>query len=171
MSDEKYTWPNVKPKFDVEGLWRIGPDLLMRRDTKLPPLCVKTGEPAESTLLRKFFWQSRLARTFTRFRFQRATVELPLSQSSLKRRSVTLWVCGAVIAMSVILGIRSFFTAFGAGVPSMGFMLWGVLAGVAFFIANSHYSVLRPTMIDEGYVRLRGVHESILEQLPRRSDW
>ena len=148
----------------------------MKRDAVLPPFCFKTGVPTNSTVTRKFVWKSRLENyhgrksllmmIVTRIFAQRAVVEIPLCKKQQTKRIFIVLFSGFSAALTAFLGLRSLLSYY-----SSYSMLWFCLFVGLMLLTVSTYKILRPVKIDENYVRLRGVHESILEQLPRRSDW
>ena len=104
----------------------------------------------------------------TRIFAQRAVVEIPLCKKQQTQRFFIVLFSGFFAPLAAFLGLRNLFSGDSSW---YGFMLWFCLFVGLVLLTVSTYKILRPVKIDENYVRLRGVHESILEQLPRRSDW
>ena len=54
MSDDA---SNTAPQSDYPEVWRHRSTLVMLREARLPPICLKSGQPATQWLPRKMQWQ------------------------------------------------------------------------------------------------------------------
>lgn len=160
------------PMGQAPGAWRAGDVLVFHRQTRLPDRCLKTGAPATLRLRKKLQWYPQWVGFLVLFSplifaivalvvMKRAQVELPLCDAAKKRRTTGLLVgwLGSVASIGLI--------AAGGATEVVPLILLGLLAMLGCIIAGAILATLvRPVKIDEQYVCVRGVHESVLAELP-----
>ena len=164
-----------------QGLWRDGRTLIMHKNARLPHRCVKTGEPTTSRgIIKRFSWYNPwlvLVILLNLLIFivlaivlsKRATIEVPLSDNEKGKRSIWLigcWVAGLGGMTEIFFGIYLLGGA-NAGPAGLVAIVTGIILILAALIVGQAKSrVLRPTKITDTHIWLRGVHESILSELP-----
>ena len=170
----------------MEGLWRDGNVLVMHKEAQLPNLCVKSGAIAdEEGIRRRLQWHPPwiaftilagllvyviLALVMTK----RATITIPLcADEKQKRRSwlAVNWIIG-LGGLAITLGCIGGFAVINrpSGELSIALMI-GIVVGIigmlaALVIGQIVARILKPTKITDTHLWLKGVHESILSQLP-----
>jgi len=153
-------------------IWRDGHELVFEKGVRLPDICLKTGAPATVRLRRTLYWcnpalyflflLSILIGLIVILMVRKsAVVELPLSveaDDKRKRGILTGWIVAiAGIGLFVLAGVLN------NGYPAIGgavALLFGIIYGL--YTAQ----VVRPSLIDDRIVRLKGVCEEFLSQLP-----
>lgn len=165
-----------------QGLWRDKRDLVMHKNAKLPSLCVKTGESTtQRGIVRKMSWHTPwIALTIfagiliyvilALVLRKKATIEIPLSDNARGRRTTRIILSWVTALGSLAFMAGCIFVLMNARNASPIAVI-GIFGGLIGFIAaaligQSAAQVLRPTKITDTHVWLRGVHPSILEQLP-----
>lgn len=171
---------------DMQGLWRDGNLLVMHKQARLPNLCVKSGVVTnEEGIRRNLQWHPPwiaitilaglliyviLALVLTK----RATITMPLSEDEKQKRRSWLavnWIIG-LGSLALVIGCIGGFTVINRPSDEMSIALMlGIVAGiigmlVALVIGQTVARILKPTKITETHLWLKGVHESILSQLP-----
>lgn len=163
------------------GVWRDGKSLVMHRDARLPPLCVRTGVPVdEQGVAVKLSWHHPLlALSFLAGCLiyvilaivvtKKATIAIPLSPDERRKRKTAIYLCTAL----GLLGVFGFFASFvlitDASTEATGLvaLLASVFVGIgAAVVGTSRSRILRPVKITDSHLWLRGVHASILDELP-----
>ena len=165
------------------GLWRDGNKLVMHKDGRLPGLCIRSGVKTSKRLSRKMSWHNPwiaftilagllvyviLAVVLTK----RATIDLPLCESEkTKRRKMLrmLWLIGLACLGLFFAGLYfAIDQTFGRGstLPVPIIILGAVGGIISLVIGQKVAGVVKPTKITDTHVWLKGVHPSILENLP-----
>ena len=126
FSDNPYAAPSVPAGYTQAfvpgqmppgaGVWRQGKLLVMHISASLPPVCVKSNQPAAAPLLRKLQWHSPwaylgllgglppfviLALVLTK----RASINIGLSQEWIDRRKRRMLVAWLIGLGSVLVGV------------------------------------------------------------------
>jgi hypothetical protein len=164
-----------QPGFD--GLWRMGNVLVMHKHATLPPICVKSGQPATQWLARKLIWHPPwIALTvliaipvyivIALIMTKRATIVIGLTDEWAARRRTR-----SVIAVGALLtGVAMVVTAFVLGSQNdiwFVLLLPGIVTGLAAAIYGQYACrLVWPQRITDQYVWLKGVHPNFLEHLP-----
>ena len=167
----------------ASGLWREDNKLVMHKDGRLPDVCVKSGVKTGERLKRKMSWHNPwialtilagllvyviLALVLTK----RATIDLPLCETEkAKRRKMLgiLWVIGLACLGLFIGGLYfAIDQTFGRGSTlPVPIIILGAVGGIITLIMGQKVAgVVKPTKITDTHVWLKGVHPSILENLP-----
>lgn len=167
---------------ELAGLWRDRRDLVLHLESRLPSLCVKTGLPtSEIGIQRVFRWHSpwlALALLVNVLLYiilavalsKRATVVVPLAPAARANRRfwiICSWIIGltgvAIVCVAVYF-LMDVQDAAGMSITSLFAGLVLLIGGL--FVGQNSSRILRPTKITRTHIWLRGVHESILSQLP-----
>jgi len=158
------------------GVWRLGKQLVMRKDAKLPDRCVKTNEPAERWLTRRLYWHHPLlyllilagvlfyaiAAIIVR---EKAVIDVGLSQERFSRRRWSIF--GAWVVAFSGLGLCYLGIQFAAGGEAAALIIGGLfLALLSGVVGASLSSVVQPARITADYVWIKGVHPAYLDALP-----
>ena len=149
MSDNPYRAPMAQtmtpPAGSSGGIWSDGDLLVVHKQSTLPPICVKTNEPAEKEIPRTFYWHSRfiyllilihifvyiIAALLSR---KSHKLRVPLSSEAAAKRNSRI-LLGWVIAL---LGIAAVVFGFYMSLTSNNndtFVIIGVASIVAGFLA------------------------------------
>jgi hypothetical protein len=173
----RYCGENLDGREWEAGVWRLGKQLVMRKDAKLPDRCVQTNRPAERKLTRRLYWHHPLLYVLIFFPGlliyaiialivrHKAVIEVGLTQERFSRRRWTIlfaWI-------GVLGGVGLIVTGFGsrngdAGVfMALGGFILILASGVAGAILAS---IVRPAKITKEYVWLKGVHPDYLNDFP-----
>jgi hypothetical protein len=162
------------------GLWRQGHLLVMHKQAPLPPICLKSGQPATQWLKRKMQWHEPwivvtvvagvliyaiLALIMTK----RATLIIGLCDEWAARRRTRILIALCVTFFAIAVG------TLGIALGSQGrehegwFGLLGlalvILIGAALY-GQYACRLIWPQRISDQYVWVNGVHPSFLDQLP-----
>ncbi len=100
-----------------KGIWRDGDKLVVHRQAKLPPVCVKTNQPSARAVKRKFYWHhpavflAILAHfliyiVLALFIRKRHDLEVPVSAETARKRFngiVIGWVVG-LLSLAMLVG-------------------------------------------------------------------
>jgi hypothetical protein len=181
--EELVTATLVERRQFEQGLFRKGNQLVMHRLAMLPNRCVKSGEPANDRLRRNLSWHhpaiyltlliSILIYAILAIVLRRkATVYVGLSEAWFRKRRRAIGIGWTVALLGLATMIISFilFSDPRSGAPWAG---WVVLLGVLMILGGAIYGILfsqiiTPARITDQYVWIKGVHPSLLADLP---DW
>ena len=163
---------------ELDGLWRQDNLLVMRKDALLPPICVKSGQPAMEWLQRDLEWHQPWI-TWTAivppvyvilalFMTSRTTVTFGLSTEWANRRRFRMLITAGI----VIAGVAAAACEIGIA-QSTGYLIAFIVAislGAGLIGGNiyGHYAcrLVRPQQISGQFVWLQGVHSDFLKRLP-----
>ena len=173
--------PQIPPKPGAfPGLWRQGNVLVMHKQAPLPPICLKSGLPATKWLRRNLQWHEPwLAITILAgvlvyviialIMTKRATLMIGLTDEWAARRRTRMMIALGIVLASFAIGAAGFV---------LGNRGWGnegwfslIAMGVFTLLGGAIYGqfacrLIWPQRITDQYVWLKGVHPSILDQLP-----
>ncbi len=162
-----------EPPSEGAGFWREGKTLVFAKVTRLPDACVKCGQPAAIRLTRKLSWHNPWLGLLIPLGLliyvivasivsKRALVEIPLCEAHRKRRTL-------LTGLGVGLLFLGLFAFAGLLMAQAGPIL-ATLAAVVFLagmvLAIVGQILVSPVRIDDHFVWLRGVHESLLSGQP-----
>jgi hypothetical protein len=172
--------PVLDPAQGFPGLWRQGDLLVMHKQAPLPPICLKSGEPATRRLRRKLQWHEPwLALTIliaipvyviiALIMTKRATLMIGLTEEWAARRMRRMMIAVGLALGSIAMAMAGIFL----GNLAQGYEGWFSLLPLAVFtlIGAALYGqyacrLVWPQRITDQYVWLKGVHPSFLDQLP-----
>ncbi len=165
----------------LDGLWRDGEVLVMHKESPLPPICVKSGQPATDWLQRDLIWHPRwitwtifaafpvyivLALLLTR----KASIMVGLSRQWVIRRRIRMLVTAGIIAGGMALAVGGFLLAdHGMGYEIAILLVpTGVLGGLIGGTAYGQYAcrLVWPQRMSNQFIWLKGVHPDFLKLLP-----
>lgn len=162
------------------GVWRQGNLLVMARQAQLPPLCVKTGLPAEQWLKRNYTWCNPAwyllmliallpALIVILVLTKRATIYVPITQEvrDQRRGKILLgWLVALLALAMLIAGIVLISNENGFGVLLiMGFFIVLIVGAI---IGSRAAQVIFPKRINNQFVWFKGVNPDVLSTL---EDW
>ena len=173
--------PAVVPVGSASGLWRENKVLVMHKDAVLPNLCVKSGMAVDQPgIKRTFTWHNPwlglvilvnilLYLIVAIIASKRATILIPLSPEERKKRSSGLLLSWLVGLGGVVLTIASLVLLSDQRAPT--FLIFGVVIGIVMALfglifGQTKARILAPSKITKTHVWLKGVHPTILDQLP-----
>ena len=155
------------------GLWQEGSVLVLARGARLPDRCVKCGSPSRVRLRRSVSWHNPLLYLLIPLGLlvyvivavvmsKRAAVEIPLCDTHKKRRTLLIAI-GLTLLFVGLLGFAGALVAKASGVVALlGLFLF--FAGMV--VALVGQNLVTPKRIDDHFVWLKGVHQSLLAGLP-----
>jgi uncharacterized membrane protein YhaH (DUF805 family) len=167
-----------------QGIWRDGKRLVVHKQAVLPPICVKTNEPSERTIKRKFYWHHPavyLAILLNVLIYivlaliirKRHDLEVPLSEATAgKRRTriVISWVL-ALGAVALFIASCAWMLQPGnqevAGYGAIGLIAAAVILIIGSLIGSRASSILSPKRMTESATWFTGAHWEYLERLPQ----
>jgi hypothetical protein len=154
------------------GLWREGRVLVMSKMAALPSNCVRCGEPASERIRRTLSWVhpalallicAGLIFYVIAYYIARktASLEVPICERHRSRRRVMTGVGLGLIGLGSLILIV-------AAVNGSG---WGILAALLGLLAGSVVAIVGSVLvgvkrIDDSFVYLKGVHASLVQDLP-----
>lgn len=164
-----------EPGFD--GLWRQGNVLVMHKHAPLPPICVKSGQPATQWLRRKLIWHPPwIALTvliaipvyivIALILTKRATIVIGLTEEWAARRRRRIVIAVGAVLTSVAMVVTAF--ALGSQHDTwFALLLPGIVTGLGAAIYGQYACrLVWPQRITDQYVWVKGVHPNFLEHLP-----
>jgi MFS family permease len=170
--------PRPAPSFNAAqaeptGLWREGKILVFAKEKHLPDACVKCGQPAAIRLTRKLAWSNPWLGLLIPLGLliyvivaaivsKRAVVEIPLCEAHRKRRTL---LTGLGVGL-LFLGLFAVAALLMARAGTILVTLAAAMFFVGMVLAIVGQILVSPARIDDHFVWLRGVHESLLSGLP-----
>ena len=162
-----------------DGVWRQGNLLVVHKRAQLPPVCLKSNQPATQWLKRNLSWHPPwiaitilagllvyviLALVLTK----RATIHIGLTDEWMGRRKTRLIVCWllglgclAMFPLSIALSATT------QNESWLLLMLPALLGGLIVLVAAQLLvGLVAPQRITDDYVWLKGVHPGVLDRLP-----
>jgi hypothetical protein len=170
----------LEPAAAFPGLWRQGNVLVMHKQAPLPPICLKSGQPATKWLPRNLQWHEPwLALTIliaipvyiviALIMTKRARLIIGLTDEWAARRRTRMMIALGIALASVVMAIAGIFL----GNLESGNEGWFVLLPLAIvnLILAALYGqyacrLVWPKRITDQYVWVKGVHPSFLDRLP-----
>src|SRR4051812_23147650 len=162
------------------GLWRQGKVLVMHKMAPLPPICVKSGQPATQWLKRHLQWHEPwLALTIligvliyviiALIMTKRATIMIGLSDEWAARRKTRILVALVLALLGIGAGVAG--VVLGSQGPGQEGWFGLLVLALIVLIGDALYAqyacrLVHPQRITDQYVWLKGVHPSFLDQLP-----
>lgn len=163
------------------GLWREGHLLVMDRNAQLPPICVKSGQPASRFLARKLTWQPAwlraMAVVFGWLIYaillanygKKATIHIALSEEWFQRRTMFMligWI-GSLVGIALGGGLCALGAATDKGeIAGAGILIGSVLLLACALIGTYGSRMVWADLISDRHVWVGGVCEPFLQQLP-----
>ena len=157
----------------VDAAWQDGPVLVVRKGVVLPPRCVKCGDVADgSSLKRNLHWHSPLL--YFLFLFpglvvyiivaacvqQKGTVAVHLCANHRRQRTTVLWTAWAL----VFAGAAALFD--GSATHNGWLALGGLGLLLAAAVVGGSYPMVRARRIDPHFMWLNGAGPAFLRLLP-----
>lgn len=172
--------PFLSPAKEYQGgVWRDGPILVMHKLAALPPVCLKSGQPATQWLKRNLSWHHPacylgllgglipfvvIALIFTK----RANIQIGLTDEWAARRRTRIGIAWAVALLGIafIVGgiVLTARTNEQYGVIGIPVGVITLLIGAV--VGNIGGAMVTPKKIDDNYVWLKGVHANALAMFP-----
>ena len=157
----------------VEAAWQDGPVLVVRKGVVLPPRCVKCGDVADGSYLkRNLHWHSPLLYFLILFPglivyaivatvvLQKGTVAVHLCANHRRRRTTIIWTSWALL----FAGMAALFDA--AVSENKWLTLAGVVLLLAAFVVACSFPLVRARRIDTHFMWLNGAGAAFLRALP-----
>ncbi|MBC7855727.1 MAG: hypothetical protein IAF94_20035 [Pirellulaceae bacterium] len=172
--------PGLESAAGFPGLWRQGNLLVMHKQAPLPPICLKSGEPATQRLKRKLQWHEPwLALTvliaipvyviIALIMTKRATLMIGLTDEWAARRKTRIMIALGIMFFGIGLAVLGIFLGSqGQGSEGWFGLLPGALVVLVLAALYGQYAcrLVWPKRITDQYVWLQGVHPSFLDRLP-----
>ena len=152
----------------------------MHKLAPLPPICVKSGEPATQWLRRKLAWHPPWIYVFILLHLllyaivalimqKTATIQIGLTDEWMARRRTRMLVAWGVILGGFGLGAAGIFLESNER-GEQGFIIL-LLPALIMVLGGAIYGLIacrlvRPERITDQYIWLKGVHPSFLDRLP-----
>jgi hypothetical protein len=158
--------------FAEAGVWRDGNTLIMLKTARMPDSCIKCGVPANgSHLTRKLSWHHpalyllifaglliyAIVALIVR---KSARIDVSLCEDHIRKHRTAVGVGWLVFLAGVA------FIVFAVAQESGGSALFGIALVFASAIYSTFLKVVRVKRIDDNYVWLLGIDESVLTMLP-----
>ena len=171
---QPYAQPQMQGMFP-QGIWRRGSELVIHRNAKLPPSCVKCGSSYTSDISyvgQRFRWHNPLLYIallspliyciLSLILSQTVSLQIPLCQKHVEERSsIGKFLAGGSIFSGIIV-----FLSFRAGNVGFGILLF-LAAFIGLVLAHEYlYKPLQVSKIESDYVHLKRVDEGYLNQFP-----
>ena len=164
---------------------REGYQLVVQDRATLPPICVKTGQPATQTVKRLYYWSHPallitilagvlIYAILVMVLRKSVTLEIPLSQEAYDKRKraltitrglMILSVIGIITAIVIAVGYAQPYNSLGGIAALVGFGSFLVLLIAAIFDGNIA-KIITPKKIENGYGWFKGASEKMLAQVP-----
>ncbi len=169
------------------GLWRQGKILIMHRQAQLPPICVKSNEPAEAWLQRKLQWHPRWVLVLALINIpifaivaflttKRATINIGLTQDWISRRKMRMniaWLSGLVGVLLIAAGVLTLSTASSPQpedwrMATFAMLLTsGIVVCLGAVIGGSYgCRMVHADRVTDTHLYIKGVHPEFLDRLP-----
>jgi uncharacterized membrane protein len=164
------------------GPWRQGNLLVVHRDSKLPPFCVRTNVPAETTMQRTVSWFHPLVYIalltcllifllLAKLLQQRLTLTLPLSKAFVEQRKRQIFVSGLLTSCGLLLLVLGLVLAVTGDLDQPWPLVTLIVLGLSIFTAGSLWvnrviAIVSAQKIDGDFAWIKGVHTGYLERLP-----
>jgi hypothetical protein len=177
MAAVQYAVPQPK---GLEGLWRQGDVLIMHKQAPLPPICLKSNQPAMTWLKRNLQWHEPwlavtiligmpiyviLALILTK----RATIMVPLTEEWMERRRTRMKIAWGIALGGLLLGVLGIVLG-NLGPQHEGFFLLLLPAFIIVIVAAIYgqYAcrLVYPSRLSDTHIWLKGVHPEFLNRLP-----
>jgi hypothetical protein len=158
--------------FAEGGVWRDGKTLIMLKSARLPDYCIKCGFAADgSHLTRKLSWHhpalyllifaGLLIYAIVALIVRKSVkIDISMCQDHIRKHRTVVGVGWLVFVAGVA------FIAFAIARESGGSALFGIALVFASAIYSTFVKVVRVKKIDDYYVWLLGIDESVLTMLP-----
>ena len=168
------------PAPQAGGLWREGKMLVMHKLAPLPPICVKSGQPATQWLRRNLAWHPPwiyvlilvhilLYVVVALIMQKKASIQIGLTDEWMARRRTRMLIAWLTSLGGIGLGIVAIALE-NSGPNTQGYIAL-LLPAVLMALGGLIYGVcacrlVKPDRITDQYVWLKGVHPSFLDRLP-----
>jgi hypothetical protein len=158
---------------EASGFWQEGKQLVFAKEARLPDRCVKCGAPAAARINRKLSWHNPLLYLLIPLGVliyaivativsKRAQVEIPLCETHRQRRTLLTGIGVALLFLGLLALVAVLLASAGAALGWLAFFVF--FTGMVLAIVGQ--TLPSPARIDDHFVWLRGVHESLLRHLP-----
>ena len=158
---------------------REGNQLVVGHNAVLPPFCVKSNQPAEVSIKRKFFWHhpavyfAILAHPIIYVILalvlrKQMLVMVPLSAAEAAKRKSRLWIVRSMMVLCIPVIIGSFVLLANEQIAvGLSALIVGFIALAGFAVANNKIScILKPKKITDDEARLLNSNPEFLNRLP-----
>ena len=168
-----------------EGIWRDGKRLVVHKQAKLPPICVKTNEPSDREIKRKYYWHHPsvfaaillhvfiyviLAMIFRK----KHVLKVPVTEQTAGKRRNLIGIGWVLGLGSVALFVGSMFwllennnndTNVGLGIAGLVLAGVGLITGLVF--GSRAAGILYPKKMTESATWFAGAHWEYVERFPQ----
>jgi len=167
---------------EADGVWRDGEMLVMRRLSRLPNICVKTGKTSDIIgITRKLYWipdwtwltlfvgGPGLTAVFALIFGRRQAVDIPINAQEHSKRRFRVYVGFFLVFLGPAITTLYFFISFGfkhSATTLNVLIVCGLVSIVGIVVAAISESFVAPNGIDREFIWLRGIHRDLLESLP-----
>jgi hypothetical protein len=188
-SNNPYNAPKSSSKISAaspgsnQGIWRDGKKLVVHKQAVLPPICVKTNEPSQRKIKRKYYWhhpavylailvQVLIYIILAMVVRKKHELEVPITeQTGAKRRNGIAigWVL-ALAAIALFVGSIAWMLQPGneanAGYGVIALFLAAFMLVAGSIIGSRAAAILTPKRMTESATWFAGAHWEYLERFP-----
>jgi hypothetical protein len=178
QSDAELITAGFMGEADSGGLWRDGNQLVIRKRTVLPSICVKSNQPGTRRLRRNLAWHSPALYLLIFIGIliyvivavivtKKATIDIALTPEWWARRRKAMLVAWCL----VLAGIAGVFSPIMLDLNSDASTLVAVLAAIVVFIIGCLWGTIGARMvvatkITNTHAWIKGVHPDFLARFP-----
>lgn len=171
------------PETEICGVWRDKNFLVVHKNARLPPICVKSNTPADREIDRKFYWHSPwlyilliqlllyvIAALATR---KRHDLKVPISAETANKRSKNKMIAWCVGGFGFLLLVGGMIVLTDSNLSDAASLVSVVviMAGLAMCLAGALFgtiasAILTPRKMTDHATWFKGAHPDYLNALP-----
>jgi hypothetical protein len=171
--------PVGKYPLDEGGLWRQASLLVIRKDTQLPPRCVKSNQPVDRFLKRSLVWMPRWTLVLAVISVpiflivaiilqKKATVHVGLADEWFVRRRLHMLTAWGIVLLTILAYVGGIFLLPGNNSDDLALLTIAMIFPILGAIVYGHFAarMVYAKKIDDHFVWLKGVCPEYLVDLP-----
>ncbi len=162
---------------ESDGLWRQGKLLVMLKEARLPPRCVKSNQPTNQFLKRNLTWHPQwvlllilinilICAIVAMIMQKKATIYIGLSPEWIARRRTCIMIAWGIAALAIVMFVGGIVLAqeYDPAAILIGISPLLLIGAAIYGLVGSR--MVAPTKIDDRFVWLKGVCPEFLAKLP-----
>ena len=145
------------------GVWSDGNMLVIHREAPLPPICIRSGKPADEWVPLKIKWSYGFGQPRLRM-----TMQVPLTRQWVywhTRGPLIMFALATVLGLGAVLSMLLQFNL-SEGATAVLLIALGMTAFTFVLIGISFMRLLEFVRVKGNYFWFRGAHRKFLDQLP-----